>query len=143
MLAANNWISTNTLDIPIENTITILTKYKLYILSLTPGSSIYNYILTTFQSGNPSLLLKAILIRYIFNNINNDNSSLFTNLNNIMNSLASGSKNLSQWETISNEGFKNYTNNKSLHLDYSKISMDNGSSIWHNKMNGSPFSPKL
>lgn len=33
--------------------------------------------------------------------------------------------------------FQNYEG----YMNYSKISMDNGSSLWHNKMNGSPFSP--
>jgi len=37
------------------------------------------------------------------------------------------------------ESFRNYTKNKSINFDYSKISVDNGSSMWHNRMNGSPF----
>jgi hypothetical protein len=33
--------------------------------------------------------------------------------------------------------FQNYEG----YQNYSKISLDNGSSLWHNRMNGSPFSP--
>uniref|UniRef100_A0A6C0IFF0 Uncharacterized protein n=1 Tax=viral metagenome TaxID=1070528 RepID=A0A6C0IFF0_9ZZZZ len=35
------------------------------------------------------------------------------------------------------EPFQNYEG----YQNYSKISLDNGSSLWHNKLNGSPFSP--
>ena len=83
------------------------------------------------------MALKAILLGYIFNNIELNNLQLFTNLNNIINDLISGTKSLSNWQIIidGGEGFTNY----STGIDYSKISVNNRPYSIKQKLTGSPI----
>ena len=146
MTVGSNWILTNTINIPLDRTTTILTKERLFKIELhnSGNTNLLNYInLITATYTNNYLLLMAILYRYIFNHIEDENVTLFSNLRNIINDLVLGTRNLSQWQTIS-ESFTNYSSNRSINnIDYSKISINNGSSMWHSRLSGSPFSPKV
>ena len=146
MTVGSNWILTNTINIPLDRTTTILTKERLFKIELhnSGNTNLLNYVnLITATYTNNYLLLMAILYRYIFNHIEDENVTLFSNLKNIINDLVLGTRSLNDWQTIS-ESFTNYSSNRSINnIDYSKISIDNGSSMWHNKLSGSCFSPKV
>ena len=135
--AGRIWLDTNIMiDIPSDKTSLILGVYQEFLTYLTALGNINNYILGL--SEYDIYRLKALIISYI-----NSHNGIIDNLRNIIEQITVGTRNLSQWQTIS-ESFTNYSSNRSINnIDYSKISINNGSSMWHSRLSGSPFSPKV
>jgi hypothetical protein len=129
-----------------------------------------NWINTETTSIDASVIQKLYNILYVNSDLNNNMKNYIKNdgTNNIMTELlqyVSDNPNLTEAELVSyirtyvrnynpGEGstqqtynylypYETFTNYVKKSNNYSRISVDNGSSIWHSKLTGAPFSPKV
>ena len=130
---------------------------------------IYNILTPALKSyiageSEPSVLLSKI-IYYLINNTNSTEAQLlqtiitfcneamgsnnllyFDNLGNLINRVYDNLGNLINVNQEINNNQQNtqaFTNYVKKYNNYSRISVDNGSSMWHSRLSGSPFSPKV
>jgi len=104
------------------------------------GSSVKDYI-----DGDSTNVILSRLLKYLTYNPNYTEAELLQNIITYANELGGN-----QFDSLGNEinassqqssqAFTNYVKKSN---NYSRISVDNGSSMWHSRLSGAPFSPKV